>query len=51
MALSHDRWLVERIDEQGSQAKAGFVMEGILRRAQARSDGRHDLKVCSHLTT
>lgn len=40
---------VENIDEQRSLAKAGFTFEGVLRQAQQRSDGWHDLQVWSHL--
>jgi RimJ/RimL family protein N-acetyltransferase len=34
---------VENTAEQRSLEKAGFVREGLLRGAQAREDGRHDL--------
>lgn len=40
---------VENAAEQRALAKAGFVLEGTLRSAQARADGRHDLQVWSHL--
>ncbi len=42
---------VDNIAEQRSLAKAGFVMEGVLRGAQVRRDGRHDLQVWSHVCT
>ena len=34
---------VDNVAEQRSLAKAGFVREGVLRQAQARADGMHDL--------
>lgn len=34
---------VENVAEQRSLEKAGFVREGVLRQAQARADGQHDL--------
>ena len=34
---------VENIAEQRSLEKAGFVREGVIRGAQYRPDGRHDL--------
>ena len=34
---------VENLPEQRSLEKAGFVREGVLRQAQARADGQHDL--------
>jgi RimJ/RimL family protein N-acetyltransferase len=40
---------VINIPEQKSLLKAGFVLEGILRQAQGRADGLHDLQVWSHL--
>lgn len=40
---------VKNLAEQRALAKAGFVLEGTLRSAQARADGRHDLQVWSHL--
>lgn len=40
---------VENIPEQKSLKKAGFVLEGVARRAQGRSDGIHDLQVWSHI--
>ncbi len=38
---------VENVAEQRSLEKAGFVREGVLRSAQGRADGRHDLVVYS----
>ena len=35
--------------EQRALEKAGFRLEGVLRGAQVRRDGRHDLQVWSHL--
>jgi RimJ/RimL family protein N-acetyltransferase len=40
---------VINIPEQKSLLKAGFVLEGVLRQAQGRADGLHDLQVWSHL--
>jgi len=40
---------VTNVAEQRSLVKAGFVREGVLRSAQARADGRHDLVVYSRL--
>lgn len=40
---------VDNVAEQRSLAAAGFVLEGVLRGAQVRADGRHDLQVWSHL--
>lgn len=40
---------VENLPEQRSLEKAGFHREGVLRSAQARADGRHDLVVYSFL--
>lgn len=40
---------VANIAEQRSLAKAGFVLEGIIRGAQMRADGRHDIQGWSHL--
>jgi RimJ/RimL family protein N-acetyltransferase len=34
---------VENVAEQRSLEKAGFTREGVLRQAQARADGQHDL--------
>jgi RimJ/RimL family protein N-acetyltransferase len=38
---------VENVAEQRSLERAGFVREGVLRSAQSRADGRHDLVVYS----
>jgi RimJ/RimL family protein N-acetyltransferase len=40
---------VENIPEQRALAKAGFVFEGVIRGAQMRADGRHNLQGWSHL--
>lgn len=40
---------VKNVAEQRALAKAGFECEGVLRSAQARTDGLHDLQVWSHL--
>ena len=40
---------VENIAEQRSLAKAGFRLEGVIRGAQMRADGRHDIQGWSHL--
>ncbi len=40
---------VENIAEQRALAKAGFVLEGVLRGAQVRADGRHDLQSWAHI--
>lgn len=40
---------VENIAEQRSLSKAGFVLEGVIRGAQVRADGRHDIQGWSHL--
>ena len=40
---------VRNVQEQRALAKAGFVMEGVLRRAQSRRDGIHDLQLWSHI--
>lgn len=40
---------VENIAEQRALAKAGYQLEGTLRLAQARRDGRHDLQVWAHV--
>ena len=40
---------VDNVAEQRALERAGFRLEGILRGAQARRDGRHDLQVWSHL--
>ena len=40
---------VTNIPEQRALAKAGFVLEGVIRGAQMRADGRHDIQGWSHL--
>ena len=40
---------VLNIAEQRSLERAGFVCEGVLRQAQGRADGLHDIQVWSHL--
>lgn len=40
---------VTNIAEQRALAKAGFELEGVLRSAQGRADGVHDLQVWSHI--
>jgi RimJ/RimL family protein N-acetyltransferase len=40
---------VENIAEQRALAKAGYLLEGVLRLAQARRDGLHDLQVWAHV--
>lgn len=40
---------VENIGEQRALAKAGFVFEGVIRGAQMRADGRHDIQGWSHI--
>ncbi len=40
---------VENVAEQRALAKAGYVLEGTLRLAQARRDGLHDLQVWAHV--
>jgi len=40
---------VTNIGEQRALAKAGFVLEGVIRGAQMRADGRHDIQGWSHL--
>jgi RimJ/RimL family protein N-acetyltransferase len=42
---------VANVAEQRSLEKAGFRREGVLRSAQGRADGRHDLVVYSFLRT
>jgi RimJ/RimL family protein N-acetyltransferase len=42
---------VENIPEQRALDKAGFVLEGTARLAQARRDGLHDLQVWAHVRT
>ena len=53
----HDRGVVRveastdvaNIAEQRALERAGFVLEGVLRGAQVRRDGRHDLQLWSHV--
>ena len=40
---------VDNIAEQRSLARAGFSFEGIIRRAQGRRDGLHDLQGWAHI--
>jgi RimJ/RimL family protein N-acetyltransferase len=40
---------VTNLPEQRALARAGFEFEGVLRRAQGRADGLHDIQVWSHL--
>ena len=40
---------VRNVAEQHALANAGFMMEGVLRMAQARRDGMHDLQLWSHV--
>lgn len=40
---------VSNVAEQHALAGAGFVMEGVIRGAQVRADGRHDLQLWAHL--
>lgn len=55
--LLHDRGIVRveastdvaNVAEQRALARAGFSLEGVLRGAQVRADGRHDLQLWSHL--
>lgn len=42
---------VDNVAEQRALERAGFVREGVLRQAQARADGRHDLAIYSRLRT
>lgn len=41
---------VKNVGEQRALAKAGFECEGVLRSAQARADGLHDIQVWSHIS-
>lgn len=41
---------VSNVAEQRALAKAGFVFEGILRSAQGRANGIHDLQSWSHIS-
>ena len=40
---------VINVAEQKSLEKAGYKFEGVLRQAQQRADGTHDMQVWSHL--
>lgn len=40
---------IENVAEKKALAKAGFHYEGLLRRAQQRADGLHDIEVWSHI--
>lgn len=40
---------VTNVAEQKALARAGFDLEGVLRQAQGRADGLHDIQVWSHL--
>lgn len=40
---------VTNLPEQRALARAGFLLEGVLRQAQGRADGIHDLQVWSHI--
>ncbi len=40
---------VTNVAEKKSLARAGFAFEGVLRQAQGRADGLHDLEVWSHI--
>lgn len=40
---------VTNIPEQRALARAGFELEGVLRQAQGRADGLHDIQVWSHI--
>lgn len=40
---------VTNVPEQRALERAGFVLEGVLRQAQGRADGLHDIQVWSHL--
>lgn len=55
--LLHERGIVRveastdvtNVSEQRALERAGFLFEGVLRGAQVRADGRHDLQLWSHL--
>ena len=40
---------VTNVPEQRALARAGFELEGVLRQAQGRADGLHDIQVWSHI--
>lgn len=40
---------VTNVPEQRALARAGFELEGVLRQAQGRADGVHDIQVWSHI--
>lgn len=40
---------VDNVAEQRALARAGFALEGVIRRAQARTDGLHDLQGWAHI--
>jgi RimJ/RimL family protein N-acetyltransferase len=40
---------ITNVAEQRALAKAGFTMEGVVRQAQVRADGRHDLQLWAHI--
>ena len=40
---------VDNLAEQRALARAGFTCEGVLRGAQVRADGRHDLQLWAHV--
>lgn len=56
--LLHERGVVRveastdiaNLAEQRALARAGFALEGTLRGAQVRADGRHDLQLWSHVS-
>ncbi|MBC7462890.1 MAG: GNAT family N-acetyltransferase [Actinobacteria bacterium] len=41
---------VKNIAEQKALNRAGFILEGVARKAQGRADGIHDLQVWSHIS-
>lgn len=41
---------VMNVAEQRSLEKAGYKLEGVLRQAQQRADGLHDIEVWSHIS-